>query len=147
MLALKQVPKELRFDAHEYANEVCFLMDLQEFLPINCKGLFRENMYQLYINAARGSEYITKDQFLSVLNHTKKLRKRFYDFIQLTPENNLQYREQIKDFVEKSPFKITSKLHKINYAKDSFTKIMQSYLYILEIRLALEDIFMDNDIF
>lgn len=147
MPSLKVVAKELRIDPYEMADEINLLMDLQTFHPISCKKLYSRNMYQLYLNASRASECITHEQFDEVLNEAKKMRKSFYSFVQLVPEDNKQYRKQIKKFISETPFQPLSKLHKVDYLKHSFTKVMQSYLYIMETRLKLEDIFLDNNVF
>lgn len=143
-----KVCNEPKLDSILYADEINFCMDLYTFPYINCASLYpTKEQHNFFISACRASETLAQKNFDLVINKAKDFRKELYLFVNNTPEDTITYRNQIADFIKNSPFKVTSILYKIDFKNCIFSNLLQAFTYILEIRLRLEDIFLDNNVF
>lgn len=144
-MATKALPHK-RLDIYKHSDEIVFLMEFLKVGYISCKKIFpTHDEYNLFLSCSRASEVVSQKEFNSIMQKAKTFRKKFFDFVQIQPSDTQKYRSLMRDFIKESGIKPT-KFSDVNFKTCRFTTIESGYKHLLDMRLKVEDLFLDNNI-
>lgn len=138
--------KNKRLDIYKHSDEIIFLMEFLKASYISCKKIYPSHEeYNLFLSCGRASEIVSQKEFDRIIQKAKAFRKKFFAFVQIQPSDTQKYRSLMRDFMKKSGIKPT-KFSDVNFKTCRFTTIESCYKHLLDMRLKVEDLFLDNNI-